>query len=391
MHKNISVMLLELDEVTGGIIKTGEIYQWDHLPLGVAGYRKEIDRGLLNRWWQSRSIPASRSGLRDALDILEVSMPQALIEKCLGLSLSDQYWICPADQEIRWEDVNFFDNPFSEDVGNALFGRKSESPKLDLMSPDNTSDGWLKKKWKIIDGKRCLMKGGSGQVRQEPFNEVFASRLMERIGTVSFVPYELIWEDEMPYSVCENFITKDTELINAWSITQAMKKLNHVSLYQHFLDCCEALGIPNYQEDLDKMLTIDFLIANTDRHLNNFGVVRNAETLEWIGLAPIFDCGTSLWNDQPTSRISKDAAEIPSKPFKPIHAEQIRLVTNFDWLDLGRLDGMTEEMEQLLKENPYMDECRKTRLSAAFESRLMTLRKIILDMKQKPNMGMRLY
>ncbi|MDR2163733.1 MAG: hypothetical protein LBO70_07340 [Clostridiales Family XIII bacterium] len=31
-----------------------------------------------------------------------------------------------------------------------------------LMSPDNTSDVWLRKKRKIIDGRRCLIKGGSG-------------------------------------------------------------------------------------------------------------------------------------------------------------------------------------------------------------------------------------
>ena len=28
------------------------------------------------------------------------------------------------------------------------------------MSPDNTTDGWLKKRWTVMDGKRCLLKGG---------------------------------------------------------------------------------------------------------------------------------------------------------------------------------------------------------------------------------------
>jgi len=43
------------------------------------------------------------------------------------------------------------------------------------------------------------------------------------------------------------------------------------------------------------MLVLDYLIANEDRHWGNFGAVRNAETLDWIGLAPVFDCGNSLW------------------------------------------------------------------------------------------------
>ena len=72
-----------------------------------------------------------------------------------------------------------------------LMGMEPESTELDMMSPDNTSDGCLRKKWKIINRKRCLIKAGNGQGQQEPFNEVLASKIMGRIGTVRFVPYSL--------------------------------------------------------------------------------------------------------------------------------------------------------------------------------------------------------
>ncbi|MEJ9164849.1 hypothetical protein P4I20_30580 [Paenibacillus graminis] len=108
----------------------------------------------------------------------------------MGLSLSDQYWIRPFDAEINWSDINFFDNAFSDDVGNVLFG-KGSSGEMGLMSPDNTSDDWLKKKWAIMDGKLCLVKGGSGATQQEPYNEVLASRIMERLG-IYRVPYTLM-------------------------------------------------------------------------------------------------------------------------------------------------------------------------------------------------------
>ncbi len=38
---------------------------------------------------------------------------------------------------------------------------------MSLVSPDNTSDGQLMKKWKIADGKRILMKGSSKPYYQE--------------------------------------------------------------------------------------------------------------------------------------------------------------------------------------------------------------------------------
>lgn len=40
------------------------------------------------------------------------------------------------------ERYQFFENLFSEDVGSALFGGQFSG---DFMSPDNTSDGWLRK------------------------------------------------------------------------------------------------------------------------------------------------------------------------------------------------------------------------------------------------------
>lgn len=45
---------------------------------------------------------------------------------------------------------------------------------------------------------------------------------------------------------------------------------------------------------LEQMIVLDALIANEDRHWGNFGSLRDSESLEFIGLAPIFDNGNSL-------------------------------------------------------------------------------------------------
>lgn len=37
------------------------------------------------------------------------------------------------------------------------------------------------------------------------------------------------------------------------------------------------------------MILTDFVISNTDEHLLNFGVLRDADTMKLIGPAPIFD------------------------------------------------------------------------------------------------------
>ena len=77
---------------------------------------------------------------------------------------------------------------------------------------------------------------------QQPFNEVIASMIAERLG-IPHVPYSLLWDGGIPYSVCEDFITPDTELVSAWRVMRSMKKDNNISLYQHYLNCCQSLGV----------------------------------------------------------------------------------------------------------------------------------------------------
>ncbi|WP_241674477.1 HipA domain-containing protein [Paenibacillus luteus] len=374
MHKNEPVAELELDEATVSISVIGQVYAERHVPVGVPVKKGKVDRAALNEWWRGRAIPASRDGIKEALLELNLSTTQKLLDKSLGLSLSDQYWIMPKGSTINWSSINFFENPFSDDVGNVLFGQGS-SDAISLISPDNTSDGWLKKKWVIVSEKRCLVKGGSGATQQEPYNEVIASKIMERLG-IPHVPYTLMEQEEYPYSVCENFITPQTELITAWYVMHTQQKPNHVSVYQHYVNCCEKLGISGIAGALDRMMVVDYLIANEDRHQNNFGVIRDAETLEWIGPAPIYDSGSSMWFSKPLGLIRADG-KLTCKPFKPDHDEQIKLVTSFDWLDLSVLQGIEEELRDIFRGSLFVDEARCNALCTALRQRIERLEDII--------------
>lgn len=69
------------------------------------------------------------------------------------------------------------------------------------------------------------------------------------------------------------------------------------------------------QQFVDYLLVFDYLMANTDRHFGNFGVIRNVNTLEWICPAPVFDSGTSLWHDKLTKLIGSND-QIKMKPLK---------------------------------------------------------------------------
>lgn len=377
MHKRIAVAEFELDDASGFIKKINHIHAPEHLPIGVPVKKGAADRAALNDWWIERSIPASRSGIREALEILDISSTKMLLVHGYGLSLSDQYWICPEGMDLTWDKINFFENVFSDDIGDVLFGAKKKDNAFDFSSPDNTSDGNLKKRWKVIEGKRCLVKGGSNPFRQQPFNEVIAAGIMERLG-VPHVPYTVIWSQGVPYSVCEDFVTGDTELVPAWRILKTQKKDNSTSVYQHFVRCCEALGIKEVIPYLDRMIVIDYIIANEDRHLNNFGAIRNAETLEWVCFAPIYDSGSSLGYDKLAVQIRSER-DVTCKPFKNHQEEQLKLVSSFAWIDFERLLDVKDLIIDTFNRNDasdYIDEVRVKAIADTVEKRIQHVWKL---------------
>ena len=341
MHKNIKVVDIEMDDAVGYIARIGTVYEDTHLPLGVK-IRKNIDRKQLNDWWIGRSIPATRDGIKDVFQKIGATDMSQILTKSLGISLSDHYWIRPENSQLTWGEVNFFDNNFSEDMGDLLFGQNIKG-KINVISPDNTSDGWLKKRWKITNSKRMLIKAGSKPFQQEPFNEVVASRLMKRLN-IPHVEYNLLWIDNEPYSVCENFVTPETELIPAYRMMLLQKKTNNINSYQHFVNVCKDNKI-EIVPFIDRMLTIDYIIANQDRHFNNFGVIRRPDTLEFIGTAPMFDSGTALYYNE----IKPQTGKYQTKPFNKNPEKQLNLVTSLEWLKTSKIKDFPEEIKDVFK------------------------------------------
>ena len=377
MHKDIPVANLTLDEATGSIQRIDALFRGEHLPVGVPVRHGVADRAAFNAWWTDRFIPSARSGLVDALSQLGFPDPQQVISRNLGLSLSDHYWVKPAGSNLSWNEVNYFENGFSPDVGDALLGKLSKTSGIDLRSPDWTCDGNLRKRWAILDGKRCLVKAGSGPFQQQPFGEVIATKIAQRLA-IPHIPYTLLWDEGLPYSVCEDFVTPNTELIPAWRVMQTQKKDNQTSVYRHYRNCCEKLGVPNVTHALNQMMVLDYLIANEDRHFNNFGLLRNPDTLEWLGPAPIYDSGSCLGYDKLTPQI-RSGAGITCKPFKRTHQDQLRLVTSFDWLDLSKLDDVDQDIRKVFAgAEEFIDKERVEAIIASVNQRIQMLGDFLL-------------
>ena len=360
MNKNKKVFDFVYDEEEHFIVNFERNYpeNEDYAPFGLIKMN-EIDKVEFNKWWKNRQIPASRKGLKEVLhnsNVYDKDNFDLLDAKAYCLSLSDQYWVKGVDEEISWESINFFDNEFSEDIGKILFNGGKTALNLNLNTPDMTSNGNYEKRWKIIDGERYLLKAGSKIYNQEPFNELIATKLYERLlNKDEYVEYSVIFDDDKAISKCKNFITKETELVPAWKINEYYEFLDDEDKYTHYIRCLNNLGIKDAETLTDKMIVCDYIIANKDRHFNNFGVIRDVNTLKFIGVAPIFDNGCSLWYDENDMYVGEFFL---TKPFEEYEKTQLSLVKKLEWLDISKLEDFPNEVKTILSMNKLLSKER---------------------------------
>ena len=345
MHKDVSVAELDINERYGQIENVGSVLDIAHLPIGTVDSSGAVDADALASWWSRRSIPAGRTGLREFMDRLNLADVRFLLLKSMGLSLSDHYWVRLAGESISWSDVNYFDNGFSADVGDLLFGREVRVGSIDLSSPDNTAEGVLRKRWTVVDGKRCLIKSGGGIGGQEPVNEVAASMIAESMG-LDHVRYALVQDGDIKCSVCDDFVTTSTEFVPASHIIRSVGLSCKEALYRSLVDECGRHGL-DAVPFLDRMIVFDYIIGNGDRHLNNFGIIRDADTLAWISMAPLYDNGASMGYDILTEDLDGGFG-LSCMPFADTFPEQMGLVTTLDWFEVGCVQRSLTEVRNLL-------------------------------------------
>lgn len=372
MNKNKKIFDFEYNDEEHLIVKFIRNYPENekYAPFGLIK-DNNIDKNSFNKWWKNRQIPASRNGLKELLhknNIYDKDNFDLLDAKAYCLSLSDQYWVKRVDEDILWEDINFFDNEFSEDIGKILFNGGNTSLELNLNTPDMTSNGNYEKRWKIINRDRYLVKAGSKILNQEPYNELIATKLYERLlNDDEYTKYDIIYDNDRAVSICKNFINKETELIPAWKINEYYEFLDNENKYEHYIRCLSNLGIVNANLLVDKMIICDFILANKDRHFNNFGVIRNVETLEYVCIAPIFDNGCSLWYDENDMYVGEFFL---TKPFEEYEKVQVSLVKNMDWFDVNKLDGFVDEVREILLSNKLLSKERIDKIIEQIELRI---------------------
>lgn len=330
----------------------------------------------LKQWWKRRSVPISQGNIRQMLEKKGLLGPEDYLLRNLGLSLTDYYWISPLDSGMTWNEVNLFDNDFHGDI---LLGEAGgDGDEIPHYTPNGSLQGTLEKSWTILNGERGLLKGNRDHLSSESINEVIASKLHQMQNFDNFTEYKLIKINGRSYDYgCYSklFTSQELELISAYDVVCSEKRSNDVSYFEHFIKVCGKHGLDEgiLRNYLDYMILSDFVLSGRDRHLSNVSVLRDAESLQFVMPAPIYDSGKCLFVQDSVPSTDKGLLSIKTESFAGDELKLLNLVSDRNLLDVTKLPSRSL-VEGLYGLDSQIDERRIRLVGEGYERKIELFR-----------------
>ncbi len=234
-------------------------------------------------WLETRAIDSHRANsrlLKKALRLQEKDDISTVIH-VNGATITDNYWIKPIDSDLTYDDIKFDNDYFSRLALKGTydsFNRAANSKHT--KTPELTNIGSFEKCWRLIDGKWWMYKIAN---HNEQFSELFTYELGKAIG-MNMAIYER-----------GNGCIKSLDFTNGASVNfePAFAFMGENEDYEDVVKKLQEL-CPAAILDYIRMIFLDAVVANPDRHTSNFGLMRDIKTGKLLGLAPIFDHNMAL-------------------------------------------------------------------------------------------------
>lgn len=371
MRKDDPITLLEISE-TGNIEK----YSKHMMNADLAPLQERSSSDWISRWWKERSVPISQGKVKEMLYQKGLTNSETYLVNNLGLSLTDYYWIKPIESDLKWKDVNLFQNNFRDNI--ISFGYDSKEMTSSGYTPNSSLQGQLEKSWIIKDSARILIKGNKDILSAESINEVIASRIHEMQGYDNYTQYYLLKMKNKEYDFgcySEAFTDLHKELVSAYGVLTSEKQNNDISSYEQFISLCVKHGMDGerLRADLEYQIMSDFIISNRDRHLSNISILRDAETLQFIRMAPVYDTGKSLFVHEAVATDLKSLLDIRTNSFAKSELKLLSYIHDRSLLDIGKLPDKQYIMDMYGMDSK-MDDDRIRMIGEGYERKIELFR-----------------
>ena len=228
-----------------------------------------------------RTIDMSRTNARILKRVLNIHTDEDFKASLYSyaLSISDNYWFKPKKSKIKYKDIEFKDDSYS-DV--SLKGDISISLYKSHLTPEITTSGSFEKGWRFISSEWWLYKSGTDkQLFAELLSYEFAKLISLKTAT---------YEYDNGYIRSKNFADK--------SNFEPLASLLGDNDDYHFIFNTLIKISEDIAKEYLKLSFFDAVINNVDRHNENVGVMRNRKSGKIISLAPNFDNNLAFYSNE---------------------------------------------------------------------------------------------
>lgn len=298
MNKDLPLTSFHLKDLGSEIFLVTDVIKINDSPY---------DTEKLSELLESRKPAKNREYLEKLLKQMQINSISGYLDISYGLSLNDTLWFKPADagDEINWTTLNLYDNEFNETIAHFAFcGQGLAGMHMKTTSPEFGTNGMLPKCWhREGDNQIYLYKGGTSgcaNTGNEPYSEYMCSCILAAINMPNFVPYTLKRYHDYLVSSCPIFTSKEIGYTPVCNYSNPTRFMQIVEMFDN-------LGL---RESFDNLMVFDALVYNTDRHLNNYGLLVDNDSYKVEGMAPIFDNGCGML---PYYTMDKDISEYAKK------------------------------------------------------------------------------
>lgn len=233
-----------------------------------------------------RKAPKHRQHIQELLERYGCDDLEGFLKVTHALSLNDTFWVKGARSSLTWDNVSLYRNEFDQLISQAAFDGTVSSSELSSTSPEFGTDGYYAKCWVREGTDIFLYKSGSALYEMEPISEYLVSQVAEDLCPHS-VSYDLDHYHGKLISKCRLFTDEQMGLAKAGSIFRG-KKQTIPTLLEYFA----SIGS---EDAFRRMCVLDALVLNPDRHYGNFGVLFDTDTMQVLGMAPVFDNNRALF------------------------------------------------------------------------------------------------
>lgn len=332
-----------------------EILDFEHLPISLR-YKDVNYDDVIHSWCYTRAMDIGKTNNRQILQAcgLKDNNPYIVAKAFHFVTLGDCYWMKDTTEDITWNDVSLFQNSFDKAVSfSAINGRLPENfiaSHRKVHSPDPMTRGMAPKTWIRDKDKIWLVKIGKKETIADEILSYFHIRHLnykklpykEALQYVSKDTYEKLYIEGEALVKCPILTSEDTAMVS----------------FEDFSIYCDRYNInpydwmsAHYPKEYAEMQVMDYLLANNDRHEENWALYMDNTSGKIVGFLPLYDHDQIMSTDplisQTIEEIGVPMIDTLDEPLLLLGEEFMNKLSDSQYL-FSICTGFSERVQDLL-------------------------------------------